>query len=128
MSKGSRIQDCIDHHDEYILTLASMPDHELVEKLDSIHLQTELAEQQRDADALALLEVWRAQTIEARTYKAENNIPDAINEIEEAIADIETHIAVPDPAPAVIDQYEHLRRTRRQPPAQDEKSEQLSIF
>ena len=34
--------------------------------------------------------VWRAQLIEARIHKYENNIPDAMSEIEQAIADIET--------------------------------------
>lgn len=128
MSKAARIQDCIDHHDEYILTLASMPDSDLAKKLDIIHMQMALAEQQRDTEAIELLEVWRAQTIEARTYKAENNIPDAPDEIEEAIADIETYIATTEAQPEPKDEYEHLRRVRRQPTITDDKSEQLSIF
>ena len=128
MSKAARIQDCIDHHDEYILILASMPDSDLVEKLDTIHLQMALAEQQRDTEAIELLEAWRAQTIEARTYKAENNIPDAPDEIQEAIADIETYVAAPEAQPEPKDEYEHLRRVRRQPIIADDKNEQLSIF
>jgi hypothetical protein len=48
-----------------------------------------IAKEKRNDAAWDLLEVWRAQLIEARIHKYENNIPDAPNEIQEAIADIE---------------------------------------
>ncbi len=54
-------------------------------------MQMELADQKRNTDSLELLEVWRSQVIEARIYKAENEINDAPNEIE--IGDIETVLA-----------------------------------
>jgi hypothetical protein len=125
MNKTARIQDCIDHHDEYVLVLAAMPDRRLREKLDTIHLQMALAEQQRNTAAIELLEIWRAQTIEARTYKAENNIPDAPDEIAETIADIETYTA-----PGTQQEEESVpipfRRQKMLPT--DDKSEQLSFF
>ena len=86
----------------------------------------ELAEQKRDTEALELLEIWRAQTIEARTYKAENNIPDEPNEIEEAIAGIENYISEPEPQPEIKD--EPLTPIRRKPHVTDDKSEQLTFF
>jgi hypothetical protein len=76
MNKDARIQNCIDNHETYVLTLAAMPDKKLAEKLDTIHLQMDIATQKKDTQAIELLEIWRAQTIEARTYKAENNIAD----------------------------------------------------
>jgi len=126
MAKADRIQECIDHHDEYVQVLAAMPDRRLREKLDTIHLQMELAEQKHDTEALELLEIWRAQTIEARTYKAENNIPDEPNEIAEAIAGIETYIAEPEPQTEIKD--ERLTSVRRKPQVTEDKSEQLSFF
>ena len=126
MTRTARIQDCIDHHDEYVLVLAAMPDRSLREKLDTIHLQMELAEQKRDTEALELLEIWRAQTIEARTYKAEKNIPDEPNEIQEAIAHIETYIAEPAPQAETIDQP--AMPIRRKPQVTEDKNEQLSFF
>ncbi|MBS1625904.1 MAG: hypothetical protein JST83_17925 [Bacteroidetes bacterium] len=128
MSKATRIQDCIDHHDEYILTMASMPDRALVEKLDTIHLQMTIAEQQGDTATLELLEVWRAQTIEARTYKAENEIPDAEDEIALAIADIETYITAPELPSEIAAEALPQYRARKQHQTPDEKSEQLSMF
>ncbi len=126
MPHPTRIQDCIDHHEEYVLVLAAMPDRRLREKLDTIHLQMTLAEQQRNTAAIELLEIWRAQTIEARTYKAEKNIPDEPNEIQEAIAHIETYIAEPAPQAETIDQP--AMPIRRKPQVTEDKNEQLSIF
>ena len=125
MSKATRIQDCIHHHDEYVQVLAAMPDRRLREKLDTIHLQTLLAEQKHDTEALELLEIWRAQTIEARTYKAENNIPDQPNEIKEAIANIETYTAEPE---QMETKDEPAIPTRRKPQVTEDNSEQLKFF
>jgi hypothetical protein len=126
MAKADRIQECIDHHDEYVQGLAAMPDRSLREKLDTIHLQMELAEQKHDTEALELLEIWRAQTIEARTYKAENNIPDEPNEIKEAIANIETYTAEPQPQINIADGPP--TPVRRKIHITDTKDEQLSFF
>jgi hypothetical protein len=93
MNKTARMQDCIDNHEAYVRALATLPDKKLAEKLDTMHLQMAIAEQKKDTGTLELLEIWRAQTIEARTHKAENNIADAPNEIELATANIETFVA-----------------------------------
>lgn len=60
-----------------MVILAALPDKELIKKLDLVHIQSEIAEQTKNTGSLELLEVWRAQIIEARMLKAENNIPDA---------------------------------------------------
>jgi hypothetical protein len=93
LSIATRIKDCIDKHDEYVAILAAFSDKELIKKLELVHIQSEIAEQTKNTGSLQLLEVWRAQIIEARILKAENNVPDAPNEIELAIADIETTLA-----------------------------------
>lgn len=126
MTRADRIQDCIDHHDAYVLAMAGLSDRRLRDKLDTIHLQMELAEQKRDTEALELLEVWRAQTIEARICKAENNIPDEPSEIEDVIADIETFVDVPEVQEETVGVP--LLPQRRKVQITEDKSEQLSFF
>ena len=88
-----RLKEALDNAEANILFLAGLPDKELAKRLDLVHIQSELAEQKRNTDSLQLLEVWRGQLIEARIYKAENNIANEPNDIEIAIADIETVVA-----------------------------------
>ena len=129
MSSRARIQLCVDKHEEYVLTLAAMPDNKLREKLETIHLQMDLALQQKNTAALELLEVWRAQTIEARTYKAENNIADAEDEIAALVAQIETVVAeepVVEEAEEVV--YAPLKVKRQTHATGNPDSSQLSIF
>ena len=129
MSKEIRIKDCIANHEKYVLILAAMPDKKLVAKLETIHLQMALAEQKRDTAALELLEIWRAQTIEARTYKAENNIADAPNEIELAIANIETFIAETEKRTEILNDYSNQVSPKSgKAKVQEDKDKQLSLF
>ncbi|CAN5310468.1 hypothetical protein BH09BAC5_BH09BAC5_05630 [soil metagenome] len=85
-----RIKEAIDNEEANIQLLASMSDRALEIKLDAAYQQTVIAEKNRNTSSLELLDVWIHQIIQARIYKAEQNIPDAPNEIELAIADIET--------------------------------------
>jgi len=93
MSIILRIKDCIDNQEKYVAVMAALPDKELAKKLDLVHIQMEIAEQNKNFEAIELLEIWRLQIIEARIYKADNKIPDQPSEIELAIADIETIIS-----------------------------------
>lgn len=127
MSIATRIQNCIDNHDEYVAILAALPDKELIKKLDLVHIQSQIAEQTKNTGALELLEVWRAQIIEARILKAENNIPDAPNEIELAIADIETTVAKAEERQEVFTDYTTPQRVQRQR-IKEEDDSQLSMF
>jgi hypothetical protein len=94
MSKELQLREALENAEANIAYLATLPDSTLAEKLDTIHLQTSLAEQKKNTPASELLEMWRSQVIQARIHKAENGIPDAPGEIESAIADIETKIAI----------------------------------
>ncbi|HVA97387.1 MAG TPA: hypothetical protein VNG53_00715 [Bacteroidia bacterium] len=123
-----RIQDCIDNHDKYIAVMAALPDKELAKKLDLVHIQMELAEQTKNTDSLELLEVWHLQIIEARIYKAENNISDAPNEIELAIADIETFIAKAEERTEIINEYNNAPKHHRTKAEEQNNDNQLSLF
>ena len=90
MSKEMQRNEALKNAAANVAYLTSLPDSDLVEKLELVHVQMEIAEQKKNTPALELLEIWRSQIIEARIFKRENNIPDAPDEIESAIADIET--------------------------------------
>ncbi len=105
-----------------------MSDRKLTEKLEAIYLQSDIAIQKGLTSSLELMEIWRSQIIEARIYKAENNIPDAPNEIELAIADIETVVAKSEERQEIFEEVDkpvHQSRLKRQ--VQDDDS-QLSLF
>ncbi len=127
MSKEIRLKEAIDNAEAYILFLASLPDKELSKRLDLIHLQMELAEQKRNTDSLELLEVWRSQVIEARIYKAENEIADALNEIALTIADIETVVIqtkkIPGPSESILVAHRTFK-----PRNKDGDQNQMSLF
>ncbi len=90
MSKELIIGQAIENKEANIAYLLSLSENDLSKKLDSVHLQIVLAEKTGYTSSMEILEVWRGQIIDARIYKAENNIPDKQSEIELAIADIET--------------------------------------
>src|ERR1035437_1840931 len=105
MSIATRIKDCLDNHEKYVAIMATLPDKELAKKLDLVHVQMEIAEKTKNTGSLELLEVWHHQIIEARIYKAENEIPDAPNEIELAIADIETFVAKSEERQEILNEF-----------------------
>jgi len=92
MSKDPRIQDAIKNWDANVIILAGMSDKKLVEKLDVINMQAVIAEEKKIDSSAELLEIWWRQVVEARIYKAENNIPDVPNEIELANEEVERPI------------------------------------
>jgi enoyl reductase-like protein len=87
----------------------------------------ELAEQKRNTDSLELLEVWRSQLIDARIYKAENEIDDAPNEIELAIADIETVVAKAEERQEIIESTQPYQKVYKQKIKED-NTDQMSLF
>ena len=88
-----RIQAALQNSDAYISILATLPDKKLAEKLDVIHLQSKTAVEKRADATVELLEIRRSQVIDARTFKAENNIPDAPDELAMMMEEIE-HVEV----------------------------------
>jgi hypothetical protein len=127
MSIDTRIQNCIDNHDEYVAKMATMPDKELIKKLDLVHIQSQIAEQTKNIGSLELLEVWRTQIIEARILKAENNIPDALNEIEIAVADIETTVALAEERQEIIESTQSYQKVYKSKIKEDNQ-DQMSLF
>ncbi len=89
MSTEIRIRQALERAEEYVEYLATMPDKELSKKLDIIHMQSVIAEKEKNASSIKLLEIWRSQVIAARIYKIENNIPDVPKAIDLAIAEME---------------------------------------
>jgi hypothetical protein len=79
VSKEIQIKEALENSEANIAYLAALPDSLLAEKLDTVHLQMQLAEERKNTDGLRLLEVWRNQVILARIHKAENNIPDSLS-------------------------------------------------
>lgn len=129
MSKAIRIQEAIDNAEANINYLASLPDRALAEKLDTVHLQMKLAEEKKNTAAIELLEIWRSQIIEARIYKAENNIADAPNEIELAIAGIETVIAAREERQEILNDFSKAEKPSvSKPQTQEGNDSQLSMF
>ena len=128
MSISIRIKDCIDNHEKYVAIMATLPDKELAKKLDLVHIQSELAEKTENTGSLELLEVWHQQIIEARIYKAENNIPDAPNEIELAIADIETFVSKAEERQEVMSDFTNPVKQSRAKVQQEDNDSQLLLF
>lgn len=130
----TRIQLSLDNWETYVAQLSTMPDKELEKKLDLIHLQSEIAIQKKNEESIELVEIWRAQVIEARILKAEQNIPDAPDEIEMAIAGIETSIAqVEDSTETMLRQAQHPDETQvpqriSKPKIQGDNNQQISLF
>lgn len=127
MSIANRIQLCIDNYQEYVEQLAAMPDKELAKKLDLVHIQMELAEQNKNEASIELLEVWRTQIIDARIYKIENSIPDATNEIELAVVDIETFVGKTEIREEAVNALTPSYRPKKQQENQN-NDEQLKLF
>ena len=129
MSIAIRIKDCIDNHEEYVAIMATLPDKELAKKLELVHIQMEIAEQKKNTASLELLEIWHHQIIEARIYKATNEIPNASNEIEIAIADIETFVAKAEQRQdALTELTQPVQQSRQKVQQQLDDDSQLSLF
>jgi hypothetical protein len=127
MSKDVRLKEAIDNAEANILFLAGLPDKELSNRLDIIHIQMEIAEQKNNTDSLELLEVWRSQLIEARIYKAENEITDTPNEIELAVADIETAVAKTEERQEIVENIQTYQKVYKQKVKED-NSGQMNLF
>ena len=121
-----RVQLALDNWDDYVNTLTTLSDKQLAKKLDLIHIQSQLALKNNNTISSQLLEIWWKQTVEARILKAENNIPDALNEIEIAIADIETVVAKTEVRKEIIE--DTFSSTKYNKTKIKEDKDQLSMF
>ena len=128
MSTTLRIKGCLDNYEKYVVLLASLPDKELARKLNLVHLQSEIAERTKNTSSLELLEIWRAQIIEARILKAENNIPDTPNEIELAIADVETVVSKTEKRKKILKDFNNPVKESHPKVQEQDNDNQLSLF
>ena len=134
MSKEIQIKEAIKNEEANIAYLATMPDIELSEKLDVIHLQSVIAEKKGLTKSIELLEIWRAQIIQARIYKAENNIPDTPSEIGLALAEMEAQEEIAEQRQEILNETtpttvaeEEVSYPEKESKGPD-KPEQLSLF
>lgn len=74
------------NQEELIRIFASEPEQKLTDRLQVIHLQSILCEQEKDVLTSEFLAIMRRIIIEARLYKWDNNIAD---ETDESLAEIE---------------------------------------
>ena len=129
MSNDPRIRLALENWDAYVALMATMPDKRLIEKLDVINMQAVIAEEKKIVSSSELLEIWWRQVVEARIYKAENNIPDAPNEIELAIADIETYVTKSEEGQEIINDFSKpVKQSRPKIQNQQENDNQFSLF
>ena len=77
-----RLQECIQNREQYILQLCGMRDVTLARKIDLIHEQLQMAHEEKNSDALELLQEWLRQVIAARIKKDTEKIADAEDEME----------------------------------------------
>jgi len=126
-TKNTRIELALDNWDDYVNTLTTLSDKQLVKKLDLIHIQSQLALKNNNARSSQLLNIWWKQTVEARILKAENKIPNAPSEIELAIADIETIVAKTKEREKTIDGNLSFQKMHK-PKIKEDNSDQISLF
>jgi hypothetical protein len=126
-TKDIRIKLALDNWEEYVVQMASMSDEKLSKKLDIINMQAKIAYEKKIESSSELLEIWWRQVVEARIYKAENNIPDAPDEIELAVRDIETVIVKSEERQDVYTSDTTSEKAHR-PKIKEDNSNQTSLF
>ncbi|MHB8402407.1 MAG: hypothetical protein ACYDCN_10370 [Bacteroidia bacterium] len=126
MSKDVRIQQAIDNWDEYVAYLTTLPDKKLVQRLEIINMQAQLAYKQNIESSSELLEIWWRQTVEARILKDEHNIPDAPDEIELAVRDMETIVVKSEERQDTFTQPTHEKLHKQKIKKVDDS--QMSLF
>ncbi|TAL58221.1 MAG: hypothetical protein EPN85_12055 [Bacteroidetes bacterium] len=134
MSKEIQKREALENEEANIAHLATMSDSALAEKLDTIHLQSEIAVKKKLTSSIELLEIWRSQVIQARIYKAENNIADVPSEIDLAIAEMEAQEEKSEQCQEILNETRSavIEEEAEQPQEKErnspDKPEQLSLF
>lgn len=124
-----KIQLATENFNEWVKLYASESREKLKKRLRVNHQQYLLAEKAKDEKAGELLNIMERIIIEARTYKAENNIPDTLSEIELAIADVETVTIKSEERQEIYTEgtkSTKQSRVKKQTPADDDS--QMSLF
>lgn len=84
-----QIKHALENQEELVKLFAAEPDEKLADRLNIIHLQSVICEQNKDVQTGEFFEIMRSIIIEARLYKWDNDIPDELNEMQEALAAME---------------------------------------
>lgn len=129
MSKATQLQEALDHAEANVQHMATWSQRQLAERLELVHIQSQLAEEKKDTAALQLLEVWRSQLIAARLFKTEHGIADVPSEIKQAVAEIEIARMQTDERREVRRDDQATPRAVRKPALQSQQAEnQLGLF
>lgn len=124
-----KIKEAQEKSNEWIEYLATKSDKELEKRLRINHQQYAIAQKENQEDTCELLNIMERIIIEARIYKAENNITDIATEIDLAIADLETVVIKAEEQEELLEETNSspLINTRRQQ-VKEEDENQLSLF
>ena len=128
MSVEIRIRQATERAEEYIAYLTNFSDEKLENHLDIVHQQYVIAEKEKLASSLELLEIWREQIIQARILKAEKNIPTQPNAIELALAEMEAQEEKSEQRQEILKEASKPLQSPRAKIQQQNDDSQLSLF
>lgn len=121
-----KIQEALQHANDWIANLATRPDAELVRRLDTNAFQYEIAYKNKDVKLCELMDVMHRILVEARMYKDEHQIPDEISEISLEVSQMEHVIAQEEVRQEVLESL-HPQRISK-PKIQEDNSSQMTLF
>lgn len=121
-----KIQEALQHANEWIAFLASRPDAELVRRLDTNGWQYEIAYKNKDEKLCEFMNIMRRILVEACIYKDEHQIPDKISEISLEVAQMEHITAQEEVRWEVLESIQPQRISK--PKSQEDNSNQISLF
>ena len=120
------IQEAEEKADEWIAFLATYSDERLSKRIDIIHKQQLIAEQNKDALGFEYMLLMEHITICARMYKEEHNVADVIDEAEEELKQVETVVVSSEKRQEVFN--ENLATKKQTSKIQIDNSNQTSLF
>lgn len=121
-----KIQEALQHANEWIAYLATRPDAELARRLDTNGWQYEIAYKNKDEKLCEFMNIMRRILVEARVYKDEHQIPDEISEISLEVSQMEHVLTQEEVRQEVIESFQPQRISK--PKIQEDNSNQISLF
>ncbi len=121
-----KIQEALQHANEWIAFLATRPDEELVRRLDTNGWQYQIAYKNKDEKLCEFMNIMHRILVEARIYKDEHQIPDEISEISLEVSQMEHVVAQEEVRKDVLESLQPQRISK--PKIQEDNSSQMSLF
>ncbi len=121
-----KIQEALQHANEWIAYLATRPDAELVRRLDTNAFQYEIAYKNNDNKLCEFMDVMHRILVEARIYKDEHQIPNKISEISLEVSQMEHIVAQEEVRKEVLESFQTQRVSK--PKIREDNSDQISLF